>query len=392
VPWLACVAPSVRPCPVWLLATLLVLGSAAGRAAPSAALPEGASIAGVAVGGKTPEDARTAVAARAEELERSPVTLLLGDTARVATLASLGISFRIDDALDQASRDAGDSEPVDIPLAARADRAKLRQRLTAIGEAVRRAPKGATISITGIRAALVPEVVGVALDLDAAVAAVEKALAGGAANRVIEVPLVLTRPERTREALAGYRVLGHCATRFNASQANRTQNVRLAVSSVDDTWVPAGAVFSLNSNTGQRSPQSGYKKANVYAGGRVVLGYGGGVCQVSTTVYNAALMAGMPIVERHPHSMSVPYVPWGRDATVSWGTADMKFRNATESALLVRGWVEGDSLHICLVGRTKPPAKPPAPETAPAERDRAGPLSAATSPGPAEMAEDASGR
>ncbi len=340
------------------------MGFGLNRADTAALLPDGTSVAGVAVGGRTLEDARAAIAARAEQLVRGPVTLVCGSTARVTALASLGASFDVDGALKEASRDPGDSGPRDVPLSVRMDRTKLRQRLVAVGEAVRRAPRDATIRIAGIRAVIVPEVVGVALDVDRAVTAVEKALTEGAVRRVIELPLVFTPPGRTRQALAGYRVLGHCATRFNASQANRTQNVRLAVSSVDDTWIPAGGVFSLNASTGQRSPQSGYLKANVYSGSRVVLGYGGGVCQVSTTVYNAALMAGMPIVERHPHSRSVPYVPWGRDATVSWGTADMKFRNATDAALLVRSWVEGDSLHVCLVGRPKAPPVPAEPETA----------------------------
>lgn len=362
------------------LAPVLLLGLVPGRADTEALLPEGASIAGVAVGGKTLEDARAAVAARAEQLERGPVTLVYGDTARVTTRASLGVSFNVGDALKEALRDSGDSGPRDIALTARVDRTKLRQRLIAVGEAVRRAPRNATIRVAGIRAVVVPEAAGVALDLDGAVTAAEKALAEGAANRVIELPLVFSPPERTRQALAGYRVLGHCATRFNASQANRTQNVRLAVNAVDDTWIPAGGIFSLNSVTGQRSPQSGYLKANVYSGSRVVLGYGGGVCQVSTTVYNAALMAAMPIVERHPHSRSVPYVPWGRDATVSWGTADMKFRNGTDAALLVRSWVEGDSLHVCLIGRPKTPPAPAEPATALAESARGGSPSAAARP------------
>ncbi|TDA64489.1 MAG: vancomycin resistance protein [Clostridia bacterium] len=116
-------------------------------------------------------------------------------------------------------------------------------------------------------------------------------------------------------------------TWFNADLDARTQNIKVAARSLDGRIVRRGEVFSFNLATGPRSKDRGYEDAMIVVEGMATPGVGGGVCQVASTLYNAVLRAGLPVVERHPHSRPVPYVPLGTDATVSQDRLDLRFRN-----------------------------------------------------------------
>lgn len=137
-------------------------------------------------------------------------------------------------------------------------------------------------------------------------------------------------------------VLGGYFTRLNNSPPNRTKNIILACSQINGTLVKSGDVFSFNQVVGPRIAEKGYLPASIFVGRQVVPGTGGGICQVSSTLYNSALTAGLEIVERHPHTLSVNYVASGYDATVLWGAADFKFKNDREKDLLVLTAVYGN--------------------------------------------------
>jgi len=114
-----------------------------------------------------------------------------------------------------------------------------------------------------------------------------------------------------------------------SSPEGRTTNIKVACKYIDGMILQPGEIFSFNEVVGRRTPERGFKVATVYSGQEVLSGYGGGVCQVSTTIFNAVLYANLQIVERCQHSMTVHYVPYGRDAAISWGSADFKFKNTT---------------------------------------------------------------
>lgn len=132
------------------------------------------------------------------------------------------------------------------------------------------------------------------------------------------------------------------------------ENVRLAADAVDMTLVRPNEVFSFNDIVGMRSEEKGYKPGLMYSNGEVVMGVGGGICIASTALYKAALESGIRILERHPHSGPVSYADPGRDAAVSYGWADLRFKNNTGGALLVRAAVQGDQLHVALYGKKTP--------------------------------------
>jgi vancomycin resistance protein YoaR len=121
--------------------------------------------------------------------------------------------------------------------------------------------------------------------------------------------------------------LGTFTTRYDATNKNRSNNISLASEKINGTIILPGETFSYNQIVGKRTIEAGYKEAGAYAGGQVVQEVGGGICQVSSTLYNAVLYANLEIVDRSNHYFETSYVDAGRDATVSWGTVDFKFKN-----------------------------------------------------------------
>ncbi len=122
-------------------------------------------------------------------------------------------------------------------------------------------------------------------------------------------------------------VVAQFSTKFNAGQIARSANIDLAAKSIDGLVLMPGETFSFNEYLGRRTPAKGYKPAGVYVSGRHDIDFGGGICQVSTTLYNAGLDAGLKIDARYSHSLPVPYVPLGRDAAVSYPQPDLKISN-----------------------------------------------------------------
>ena len=117
------------------------------------------------------------------------------------------------------------------------------------------------------------------------------------------------------------------STKYDVTNTNRTQNLQLSAEKINGTVLMPGEEFSYNQVVGKRTVEAGYKNAKIYSGGQVVDGLGGGICQISSTLYNAVLMADLEVTERRNHYFKTSYVPAGRDATVVWGSIDFKFKN-----------------------------------------------------------------
>jgi vancomycin resistance protein YoaR len=126
--------------------------------------------------------------------------------------------------------------------------------------------------------------------------------------------------------------------------------VQLVAHLVDNKLIAPGATFSFNNTTGERSAAKGFREAPVIINGELQTGLGGGVCQVSTTVFNAAYEAGLPITSRTNHALYISHYPLGRDATVNYPDTDLKFVNDTGHWLLLRTWVGSSSLTVALYG------------------------------------------
>ena len=144
-------------------------------------------------------------------------------------------------------------------------------------------------------------------------------------------------------------LLSTFSTDFGFSGEGRKHNVKKATALIDNTVLKEGEVFSFNGVTGERTKENGYKESPVILEGKYTLGVGGGVCQVSTTLYNAVLLAGLRIERVSPHSLPVGYVPPSMDAMVSSAT-DFRFFNDTPYPITIRGKVKGSTLTFSIYG------------------------------------------
>ena len=146
-------------------------------------------------------------------------------------------------------------------------------------------------------------------------------------------------------------LLSSYTTYFDGKNEARSHNIRLASSLINGTVLQNGDVFSFNGTVGQRTQERGFKRAAIIENGEFVEGVGGGVCQVSTTLYNACLLSGCKAVEYHPHSLAVSYVPPSRDAMVSGTFFDLKIQNTTGSTIYIKAVTGGNFVCFKVYGR-----------------------------------------
>lgn len=143
---------------------------------------------------------------------------------------------------------------------------------------------------------------------------------------------------------------GTCTTSFSTSSSNRINNIEVAAGHLNNLLVMPGQEISVSDTIKPRTTANGYKSAGAYLNGRTVPAIGGGICQVSSTVYNAVKNAGLTVLERHPHSMPVHYLPLGLDAAISAGSKDLRFRNDYSAPVILQAYTEGKNLIVnCLV-------------------------------------------
>jgi len=165
------------------------------------------------------------------------------------------------------------------------------------------------------------------------------------------IKLNLTVKEPSVDTVMSSGLIAQYSTHFDSNLVNRTENLRLAAEAIDGKILAPGEPFSFNQSVGERTTEAGYKEALIIVGEEYTPGLGGGICQVSSTLYNAAILAHLKILERHSHSLPVDYVPAGQDATVSFGILDFRFRNSTDAYLLIRSSIEENTLTIQLYGK-----------------------------------------
>lgn len=159
-----------------------------------------------------------------------------------------------------------------------------------------------------------------------------------------EIPLKYTAPSVTTNMIgteAFPNLLAEFSTNYNARDTDRTTNLRLAASKINGTVLMPGETFSYNTVVGERTIAAGYKEAAMYQNGQVVDGLGGGICQISTTLYNAVLYANLEIVERRNHQFVPSYSKAGRDATVVYGSIDFRFKNSRNYPVKILCTVSG---------------------------------------------------
>ncbi|MBR5121944.1 MAG: VanW family protein, partial [Anaerotignum sp.] len=223
-------------------------------------------------------------------------------------------------------------------------------KLVEIAEEFDREAEDSTVTRKNGEFVISDEKDGLKMDKEKTKAAAAEVLETRKSGKALIVAEV-TKPDVTAEDNENVTdLIGTFYTTYTNSDRNRNTNLAVGCQYINGTILAPGEVFSANAELGSQTAAGGYKMAGVYNNGKVEQGMAGGVCQVTTTLYNAAIMAELEIVERHPHSMTVGYVPLGRDAAIAGNYKDLKFRNNTEYPIMIEAYASGGKLVMNIFG------------------------------------------
>jgi vancomycin resistance protein YoaR len=373
----------------WIGAAALLLLTGEARAAEAHGrggedfLPAGYTVGGLLLEGRTADDALKLVRERLAALERAEVEVVrpkaapggpaAGGGLPVRTMKALGLRVEADEGIRalEAYRGRGWWEKLkgrvfgeragSYPLVASWDEAALARTVRETwGSAVSKKPVDAVRTITADdRVVYTPEIPGAKVDVPALIAAVRRlaplSLADPRAGRrhSLKLPVAKVAPRVTVASLKAEgiaRKIAEFTTSFETSGAGRSHNVTAAALALNDTRLMPGEVFDYGRIVKKASRAYGWREAPVIVRGRLTPGIGGGICQVSSTLYNAILRAGLDVVERRNHSLAVRYLPPGLDAAYADGYVNFRFRNSTGGQLLIRTAVHGKRVTVKLFG------------------------------------------
>ena len=237
-----------------------------------------------------------------------------------------------------------------------ADTAPLQEEVSSIASDINYDAVDATMKISNGKISFTNEKSGLKVDEEKLLTMLQEAVRPDPVEEKVEVPVQEIAPAvKIADLNQDYKELSTYTTSFNPGAVNRTINVRLATKSVNNTVVMPGEIYSMNKTLGPRTVAKGYKDAPVIIGTTTKDELAGGICQVTTTVYNAALLAGMDIVERKPHGLAVSYAPLGMDATISGNAIDLKFKNNTSHPIYLSATTGSNTLTIKIYGVNEHP-------------------------------------
>lgn len=305
-----------------------------------------------------------------EIIQATPLVLRYGSKAWQIRPSKIGAVIDREKVLDEAMkagrrgwllqrliqrRQAG-KEGIRIPLYVKVDRSRLEQELKFISSEITAPPVDARLKINPDETLeVVPSREGIAVDIEKVLQDITGVYKSYDTAPEINLSLIKASPAKTTRDFLDMGVNGLLAsytTTFDIADADRSYNIKVAADALDGLFVAPGEAFSFNGMVGPRSSEAGYKNAKVIVNNEFVDGLGGGVCQVSSTLYNAVLLSGLEIIERNSHSLPVFYVPPGRDATVSFESVDFRFRNSTPRHIYIKSMYSPGRVSVKLYGNT----------------------------------------
>jgi vancomycin resistance protein YoaR len=312
---------------------------------------------GVSLAGLTRDQAGDAIYARAREVEEGPLTFAAGSRAVQVTQAEMKLLLddgRLLKDLDSyvASRSRllpsfflrlGAKRVMAAPArVASQDAEKVFSRIAA---GLSSEPLGSRYGFLGRELKVMPPQAGQAVTPQD----VRNALDGVSGNRIEVSFRQIPAPAPTN--LEPLSLLAEFSTPYDLKENDRNMNLALAAQAVHGKTLMPGETYSFNKEAGERTEAKGYKYASVVVGDHLEPGLAGGICQVTTTLFNAAAQAGLDLPEVHAHGIPVDYVPPGKDAAVAWEYLDIKIRNGTSSPVVFGSWVEGGKVTVQVLGK-----------------------------------------
>lgn len=325
----------------------------------------GVKVDDISLSGMTKDDAYNFLKEKkeSEQLNKS-MKLKYEDMNFNINLDQLGFKYDYDKALDHAYSLGREGNYFDnfkkiqslkknsenIQLEANYDFSKINPIVKEISEKINIESQDAEFDFNDGNFKVKEEVIGRALDEDKLTKLIE---ANAKELKDIELPVDTVKPEFTKEFYSSINgIIGEYSTSFKGSSFGRTENIRLSAKALSNKLLLPGGELSYNKTTGPRQKQFGYLEAPVIVAGDLTPGIGGGVCQTSTTLYNALLLADMKILERSPHSIPPKYVPKGQDAAVATGYLDLVFKNEFDFPVYTLSKVVGDRVYFYIYGDT----------------------------------------
>ncbi len=329
----------------------------------------GVTVQGLALGKMTKEEAARELASYSEHLKIKPIAVKFHNGSNSFLLSEVNFQVQAATTAEKAwligrrgnfleqwqERRKVGQRGTEVPLGFSFSNDRLREILDRISQEVRVPPKDARLVITPEETIeIVESTTGLGVNYDDARNQLQGIIQDDLTPE-ITLRLVELAPGQTTEDLEKMRVNGVLAkysTRFNLQLTNRVYNIKVAASALDGQMIKPGEAFSFNRIVGPRSEDAGYKMAKTILNNEFIDGLGGGVCQVSSTLYNTLLQADLEIIERSSHSLVITYVPLGQDASVVYDRKDLKFKNNLPCTLVIKSAVVGDSLTFWLLGDT----------------------------------------
>lgn len=239
-----------------------------------------------------------------------------------------------------------------------ADTEPLQQEVTNISSDINYDAVDATLNINNGKISFTDEKPGLKVDESSLLLLLQQAVRPDAIEEKVEIPAQVVEPNIKRADInQNYQELSSYTTKFDANNVNRSTNLRIATKTINNTVVMPGAIYSMNKALGPRTEAKGYKDASVIVGTENTNALAGGICQVTTTVYNAALMAGMEITERKPHGIAVVYAPIGMDATIYSSSIDLKFKNTSKYPIYISSTIGTNTLTVKIYGVDEHPGR-----------------------------------
>ena len=332
----------------------------------SSLIYDGISVDNIDLSNKTKDQALGEVKSKVESILNKSFKIIVDEETFETTLKDLGLEIyytkAVDDAYNFGRRGSSDSRlaiineakenPIIFETKTVINSDVLNAYIDDLNKKLLKEPTEAHVEFTAEGFNIIEGENGVEIDAEDLVNKIKEAVKSG--NQSVAADVRVKEAKTSNEMLERINgVIGEFQTPLGNGTQGRNENIKLSCKRISDRVIMPGETISFNDEMGEITAQNGYKMASTIVGGKYVDSLGGGLCQTSTTLYNALVRADVEIIERHPHSIAAPYVAVGADAAVWKGAKDLKFRNNWDFPIIIKSWVDNKNIYFKIYGDTK---------------------------------------
>lgn len=336
-------------------------------------IPNTVYIGDIDVSGMTASEAERALASYTDSLKNTVFTLTTGDKSIQVSAEDMGLEIANPEVIEEAlnlgkagnlisrykDRKDLEREPKRFEIAFGSNEDKITTLLGVNTENLNQEAVNCGLSRENGAFTITEGADGIDVDVEGSVEAIQNYLANEwtGSNATIELSTVVTKPQGSREELSRVKdVLGSFHTDYSSSAAGRAKNVQNGAEKINGSVIYPGEQFSVYEAVSPFDAENGYELAGSYENGTTVQTYGGGICQVSTTLYNAVILSELQVDERYNHSMIVTYVQPSMDAAIAGTAKDLKFTNSTDAPIYIEGYTSGGQIYFTIYGEESRPS------------------------------------